>query len=266
VRLKGATVRALDAIARRRAPKLADGAVRIEPLGIGDVGSAVELVTRALRADAGDRGEQFVCDIAGEPRQMFVAKMGDQVIAYGRVVKLAADEAARGAPAGYYVSGVLVDPVWRRRGIGAALTRAGLDWVFAPADEVFYVTGEDNLASLRLHAVLGFHEMKRLVSERSAGRGCAVAAYQGGLPRRRRVRAASERWSTGASRESQARYGRGCLAGSGSPRWRTLRNGVGLRQGSASGPPRHGSEAWVQGRGKGAYLPGGVTVAGGGAA
>jgi predicted N-acetyltransferase YhbS len=42
---------------------------------------------------------------------------------------------------------VLVDPVWRRRGIGAALTRAGLDWVFVPADEVFYVTGENNLAS-----------------------------------------------------------------------------------------------------------------------
>jgi hypothetical protein len=88
VRLKGATVRALDAIARRRAPKPAGGAVRIEPLGIGDVGSAVELVTRALRVDAGDRGEQFACDIAGEPRQMFVAKVGDQVIAYGRVVKL----------------------------------------------------------------------------------------------------------------------------------------------------------------------------------
>jgi GNAT superfamily N-acetyltransferase len=84
------------------------------------------------------------------------------------VVKLAADEAARGARAGFYLSGVLVDPVWRRRGIGAALTRARLDWVFAPADEVFYVTGADNLASLRLHAVLGFHEMKRLVSERSA--------------------------------------------------------------------------------------------------
>jgi hypothetical protein len=101
-RLTGATVRALDAIARRRAPKPTDGAVRIEPLGIGDGGSAVELVTRALRVDAGDRGEQFGCDIAAESRQMFVAKAGDQVIAFGRVVKLAADEAARGALAGYY--------------------------------------------------------------------------------------------------------------------------------------------------------------------
>jgi hypothetical protein len=45
--------------------------------------------------DAGDRGEQFGCDIAGESRQMFVAKVGDQVIAFGRVVKLTADEGLR---------------------------------------------------------------------------------------------------------------------------------------------------------------------------
>ncbi len=140
----------------------------MEPLGIGDVGSAVEVVIRVLGVDAGDRGDQFACDIAGESRQMFVAKMGDQVIAYGRVVKLAAHEAARGPPAGYYLSGVLVDPVWRRRGIETARTRARLDWVFARADEVFYVTGADNLASVRLHAVLGIHEMKRLASERPA--------------------------------------------------------------------------------------------------
>jgi predicted N-acetyltransferase YhbS len=141
--------------------------VLIEPLGIGDVGSAVELVTRVLRVDPGDHGEQFVSDITGESRQMFVAKVSHQVIAYGRVIKLAADEAAPGAPAGHYLSGVLVDPAWRR-GIGTALTRARLDWVFACADEAFYVTGADNLASLRLHAVLGFHGLKRLVSERSA--------------------------------------------------------------------------------------------------
>lgn len=96
VRLNGATVRALDAIARWRAPKPAGGAVRIEPPGTGDAGSAVELVTRVLRVDAEDRGEQFAYNIAGQSRQMFVAKAGDQVIAYGRVVKLAADEVARG--------------------------------------------------------------------------------------------------------------------------------------------------------------------------
>jgi hypothetical protein len=33
---------------------------------------------------------------------------------------------------------------------------------------VFYVTGADNAASLHLHAALGFREVKRFESERSA--------------------------------------------------------------------------------------------------
>jgi hypothetical protein len=81
VRLKSVAVRALDAIARRPAPTLAGAAVRIDPSGIGDVGPAVELVTRALRVDAGDHGEQFACAIAGESRRMLAARVGDQVIA-----------------------------------------------------------------------------------------------------------------------------------------------------------------------------------------
>ena len=168
MRLKGTTVRVLDAMRRRRPPAPPGGAVGIEPLGMGDVRSAVELLTGVLRVDPGDRGEQFASDITGESRQMFVAKVSGQVIAYGRVIKLAADEAAAGAPAGFYLSGVLVDPPWRGRGIGTALTRTRLDWIFARADEAFYVTGADNLASIRLHAVLGFEEVKRLASGRSA--------------------------------------------------------------------------------------------------
>jgi len=135
---------------------------------MGDVASAVELVTRVLRVNPGDRGEQFASDITADLRQMFVAKANGQVIAYGRVAELAADEAGPGAPAGCYLSGVLVEPAWRGRGIATALTRARLHWVFARTDEAFYVTGADNIASLHLHAALGFQEMKRFGSDRSA--------------------------------------------------------------------------------------------------
>jgi hypothetical protein len=48
------------------------------------------------------------------------------------------------------------------------LTRARLRWAFTHTDTVFYVTGADNVASLHLHAALGFQEMKRFGSERSA--------------------------------------------------------------------------------------------------
>jgi ribosomal protein S18 acetylase RimI-like enzyme len=142
--------------------------VLIEPLTKADVASAVELAMRVLRVKPGDRGEQFAADIIGERRQMFVAKASGQVVAYGRVIELAADEAGPGTLAGYYLSGVLVDPAWRGRGIVTALTRARLCWAFARTDRVFYVAGLDNAASLHLHAALGFQEVKRFASERCA--------------------------------------------------------------------------------------------------
>jgi len=142
--------------------------VRIEPLTRADIASAVALAVRVLGVKPGDRGEQFAADISGERRQMFVAKANGRVVAYGRVLELAADEAAEGTPAGYYLSGVLVEPAWRGRSIATALTRARLRWAFARTDRVFYVTGADNAASLHLHASLGFREIGRLASERSA--------------------------------------------------------------------------------------------------
>ena len=98
----------------------------------------------------------------------FVAKANGQVVAYGRVIEQAADEAGPGTPAGYYLSGVLVEPAWRGWGIATALTRARLRWAFARTGTVFYVTGADNAASLHLHEALGFQEIKRFESERSA--------------------------------------------------------------------------------------------------
>lgn len=147
---------------------VSEAAVRIEPLTMADVASAVELAVRVLGVKPGDRGEQFAADITGEQRQMFVARANGQIVAYGRVLELATGEAGPGTPAGCYLSGVLVEPAWRGRGIATALTRARLHWAFARTGTVFYMTGADNAASLHLHAALGFQEIKRFESERSA--------------------------------------------------------------------------------------------------
>jgi Acetyltransferase (GNAT) domain len=98
-------------------------AVRIEPLTRADVACAVELAVRAVGARPGDRGEQFASDITDELAQMVAAKADGQVAGYGRVIERAAGEAGPGAPAGCYLSGVLVDPAWEGRGIATALTR-----------------------------------------------------------------------------------------------------------------------------------------------
>ncbi len=149
----------------------ADGmprAVWIEALTQTEVASAVALAVRVLRVKPGDRGQQFAADITDGLREMFVAKANGQVVGYGRVTQLATDEAGPGTPAGCYLGGVLVDPAWRGRGIATALTRARLRWAFARTDTVFYVAGADNAASLHLHAALGFQEVKRFDSDRSA--------------------------------------------------------------------------------------------------
>ena len=119
---------------------------------------------RVLRVKPSDRGGQFASDITDGRRQMFVAKVNGQVVGYGRVIELAAGEAGPGTPAGCYLSGVLVDPAWRGRGISTALTRARLRWAFAHTGTVFYVAGADNAASFRLHEALGFQEVKRCLT------------------------------------------------------------------------------------------------------
>ena len=143
--------------------------MRIEPLTATHVAAAVQLAVRVLGVRPGDRAEQFAADIGGDRQRMFLAHASGQVVGYGRVLELAAGEAAQGAPAGCYLGGVLVDPAWRRRGIATELTRTRLRWALAWTGTVFYVTGADNTASLRLHEAFGFREIGRLASDRSAG-------------------------------------------------------------------------------------------------
>src|SRR5581483_7229910 len=67
----------------------------------------------------------------------------------------------RTAPAGYYLTGVLVAPAHRRLGVGEQLTRARMGWAAERAEEMWYFTNAGNRASLRLHEALGFTEVTR---------------------------------------------------------------------------------------------------------
>ena len=72
---------------------MSEVAVRLESLTEADFASAVELAMRVLRVKPGDREEQFAADITGEQRLMFIAKANGQVVAYGRILELAAEDA-----------------------------------------------------------------------------------------------------------------------------------------------------------------------------
>jgi RimJ/RimL family protein N-acetyltransferase len=87
----------------------------------------------------------------------FVVDEGAEVVGWGVVrhvePSVVDDEHA---PPGWYLMGVIIRDDRQRRGHGAALTRARLDWLGTRTDRAYYFTEADNEASRRLHASFGF--------------------------------------------------------------------------------------------------------------
>lgn len=91
-----------------------------------------------------------------------VALHDEDLIGYGRLAwQTPGDWGGRNAPDGYYLSGMIVDPRYRRHGIGRALTKARCDWAWARGERVHFVVNALNQASMDLHRELGFRELTR---------------------------------------------------------------------------------------------------------
>ncbi|GAB96227.1 ribosomal protein S18 acetylase RimI-like enzyme [Kineosphaera limosa] len=92
-----------------------------------------------------------------------VAHHVGELVGYGKATWLdpgARD--ARGMPAGWYLTGVIVAPNHRRRGVAGQLTSARLDAAVARgAQEVWCFASAVNRASILLHEQLGFVEVTR---------------------------------------------------------------------------------------------------------
>jgi ribosomal protein S18 acetylase RimI-like enzyme len=57
--------------------------------------------------------------------------------------------------------GLVITPAYRRRGIGAELTRRRLEWIAERAGEAFYFVNAQNRASIALHDEFQFEEVTR---------------------------------------------------------------------------------------------------------
>jgi ribosomal protein S18 acetylase RimI-like enzyme len=102
--------------------------------------------------------------VAADDRQAAEDRARDgQIVGYGRArhFEPGPQAAPDVAPAGYYLSGMVVHPDWRHQRIGERLSRARMAWASAFAPEVWYFTNAANQASLRLHQRLGFREVTR---------------------------------------------------------------------------------------------------------
>jgi len=64
-------------------------------------------------------------------------------------------------PGGYYLTGLVVEPKYRKKGIGRALVTARLDWAWPRTDYVWYFQNSRNDVSKMTHGKLGFEEVAR---------------------------------------------------------------------------------------------------------
>jgi ribosomal protein S18 acetylase RimI-like enzyme len=99
----------------------------------------------------------------GDPWCVFVAEIDGAVVAYGRIRNLRHERNSLPTelPEGWYLNGLVVDPAFRRRGIGSALIEARLSWVRERDKYVYYVSNLVNRVSIELHASFGFEEIAR---------------------------------------------------------------------------------------------------------
>ena len=72
-----------------------------------------------------------VAAVADPDRHVVVATVDGAVIGWGKTHYWDYDDGQ--TPSGHYLGGVAVQPAWRRRGVGAALTAARLRWIWARA-------------------------------------------------------------------------------------------------------------------------------------
>jgi ribosomal protein S18 acetylase RimI-like enzyme len=124
--------------------------------------------------DAARWVEVFRRRAEADPVTTFVARVAGEVAGYGSLgwldsgsedssISAPADPSGGPvvAPTGWYLTGLVVDPSWRRRGVGVALTAHRLDWLRGRAEVVYYFANARNRATIDLHRRLGFEEVTR---------------------------------------------------------------------------------------------------------
>ncbi len=94
---------------------------------------------------------------------VLAADIDSRVVGFGRARYLGARDLPAGDPApdGWYLTGVVVDPAFRRLGAGSVLTAERLRWIAERADTAYYFANSRNHATLALHERFAFVEIAR---------------------------------------------------------------------------------------------------------
>jgi ribosomal protein S18 acetylase RimI-like enzyme len=155
--------------------------LRVRPATGADVPAAARMIADHRQEDVRLWTERLALDLADPERIFLVAEVAGEVVGFGQArVTENPDNHPLLPPSGWYLSGMTVAPAWRRRGIGEALTRGRLELLAGQATRVHYLADPENIATIALHAKLGFTRT-HLVSLDAEDR--PLAHYQLDLPR-----------------------------------------------------------------------------------
>ena len=92
---------------------------------------------------------------------ILVAEVLGEVAVYGKCAycKLPDSAPANRAPDGWYLTGVIVAPQFRRRRIGHQLTHERLQWLAQRTSKAYYFASVQNRVTIELHRHFGFVEV-----------------------------------------------------------------------------------------------------------
>jgi ribosomal protein S18 acetylase RimI-like enzyme len=129
-----------------------------------DLGDIARLLHEREGGALSRHHEGVSCQFSDHERSCFhVAEHRNSVVGFGRATYFTppAYSPPNVAPEGWHLAGLVVDPRFRRRGIGLMLTRERLEWLSRRTNVVFYFANARNRATIDLHRRLGFTELTR---------------------------------------------------------------------------------------------------------
>ncbi|MFE4974368.1 GNAT family N-acetyltransferase [Kitasatospora sp. NPDC056651] len=139
-------------------PAPVTGAVVVAEAAEDDVPALAALQARARGGSADEWAGRIHRALRAERDLVITAKVHGTAVGYANATYLP-EHAGDGAPAGYYLTGVTVDPDWRRHGIATLLTRWRMAWAWERGSALWCFVSAANRASLDLHRDLGFGEV-----------------------------------------------------------------------------------------------------------
>ena len=142
-----------------------------------DLEATVELIAAHRGGNVDEWRRLFSTALHDVNRHFVVALIDGRVIGFGHTKLVEREDDGDDddvPPPGWYLAGVTVHPDYRRRGVGTELTRVRIDRLRDVADVVYYAAEPDNVATLELHALLGFSPTGRWVNVAGAERPLAL--------------------------------------------------------------------------------------------